>query len=226
MTTRAACRAAPISETALPMNVLSLNSSRTGAGARETIEGTSLLNSAGEREMIVRTRRCAVNVDRGTSLHRSPCARRHELGGRNELDGAAGEFCLHDSDRTIHIDPPAGIANHGCFKPRPARVQRRKSDTEVVGQPCEKEPPEAPLAAVAGEARRSGAVIFEKRRIRIYVPAEALAQDQLRLRQMQVGVQLGSTRALHAVIRPELLGVRSRQNFEWLPPGVAGREGA
>ena len=99
-------------------------------------------------------------------------------------------------------------------------------DAVVVGEAGEEDAPEAPLAEVAVEAGGRGVVVLKEGGVGIDVGAEALAQDELGLGEMERGVKLGAGRALDAVIGPECLDAVAQLNLlKGLAGAVAGGEG-
>ena len=77
-------------------------------------------------------------------------------------------------------------------KPERACIEGRVADAVVVGKAGEKDALEAAFAQVAGEAGRRGAVILEEGGVRVDGAAEALAQDELGVGQMEIGMKFRS----------------------------------
>src|SRR6266581_4099007 len=131
---------------------------------------------------------------------------RGNVSGSDALD-ARGEHVFPSlGQRPIGVDAAARVLDDERPESRLARVQRRPCDAEVGGQADEKDLREAAVAQITREPRRRFAVGLVERRVRVHVPAIALADDQLGVRDAEILVQVGARRALHAVIRPEHLG--------------------
>ena len=95
-------------------------------------------------------------------------------------------------------------------KPSSAAAMAEKADAEVKGETGEEEAGELALAQVAGETGGSGAVVFGERGVAVDVLAEAFAEDELGMGDVEAGVKRGAGGALETVIGPEVLGCRRR----------------
>ena len=91
-------------------------------------------------------------------------------------------------------------------------VEGGEADAEVVGQAAEEDASEVALAEVSGEAGGGGVVVFEEGGVGVDVGAEAFAEDELGLGQMERGVEVGSLAVLDAVVGPE--GLRAVVGFD------------
>ncbi len=91
-------------------------------------------------------------------------------------------------------------------KPRCVAVDGGVADTEVVGEAAEEEAVQVAFAEVAGEAGGCGVVVFEEGGVAVDVAAEAFAEDEFGVGDVQVGVKGGAVGVLEDVIGPEGLG--------------------
>lgn len=135
------------------------------------------------------------------------------------------EFGVDGSDRTIQIDGTAGVSKDKGRQAQTSRIQRRVPHAKVIGQTGKKDTAQTAIAQVAGEAGRSGVVILKKCRIGVDLAAEALAEDELGPQRIEIWMELRTSAALQAVIRPE--GLRAVGHFDLLkrfPVSVRGRE--
>src|SRR5450755_3571256 len=87
--------------------------------------------------------------------------------------------------------------------------------TEVIGQPGEKDPSQAPFAQIPGKAGTRDVIVLIKGGVGIDIAAKPLAQNQLCVIQKQVGVKCRPHAALHAMVGPEhLLAMTRRYSFK------------
>ena len=80
------------------------------------------------------------------------------------------------------------------------------ADAEVVGEAAEEEAGEVALAEVAGEAGGGDVVVFEEGGVAVDVAAEAFAEDEFGVRDVESGVEGCAFGVLDGVIGPEGLG--------------------
>ena len=100
------------------------------------------------------------------------------------------------------------------------------ADAEVVGEAAEEEALEAAFAEVSGEAGRGEVVVFEEGGVAVDVAAEAFAQDEFGVRDVERGVEGSAGSVLEAVFGPEgLRAVGDLDGFEGLLAGWRGGEG-
>jgi hypothetical protein len=105
-------------------------------------------------------------------------------------------------------------------------VDGGEADAEVVGKAAEEEAGEIALAEVAGEAGGGGVVVLEEGGVAVDVAAEAFAEDEFGLGDLEAGVELGAGGALDAVVGPEVLGaVGSLDGVEGELAGMGAGEG-
>ena len=97
------------------------------------------------------------------------------------------------------------------------------ADAEVIRQAAEEETLDAMLAQVAGEACGRGVVVLKEGRVGVDLLAAALAHDQLRVGDVERGVEVGAGGVLHAVNGPE--GLPAVGNLDGLE-GLGARVGA
>jgi len=81
-----------------------------------------------------------------------------------------------------------------------------EADAEVVSDAGEEEAGEAAFAKIAGEAGGGDAIVFGEGGVAVDVLAEALAEDELGVRDGEVGMEVGAAGTLNAVVGPEGLG--------------------
>ena len=146
--------------------------------------------------------------------------------GFGKLHAGGAEFRFDPGYGTVEVDGTAGVAHDDRRQAQAAGVESRVADAVVVGEPAEEDAREASLAEIAGEAGGGGAVVLKESGVGIDLRVEALAQDQLGLRQVKRGVELGAEGALNTVIGPERLGAVAQFDFvEGVFAGVSGGEG-
>ena len=78
------------------------------------------------------------------------------------------------------------------FEAEPGGGDGGEADAEVVGEAGEEEAGEVALAEVAGEAGGGGAVVFEEGGVAVDVPAEAFAEDEFGVGDVEGGVEVGA----------------------------------
>ena len=123
------------------------------------------------------------------------------------------------------VDPTAGVLDDERREAGLAGVDGGPRDAEVGGQAGEEHALQTALAQVADEAGGRRAVGLVERGVGVDALAVALPDDQLRVGNLEIGVQLGIPRPLHAVIRPQhLTAVGELRRLEGLLAGVRGRE--
>ncbi len=81
-----------------------------------------------------------------------------------------------------------------------------EADAEVESQAGDDDALEAAFAEVAGETRGGGAVIFKEGGVGVDLRAEAFAEDELGVGDVEAGVEFRTGGALDAVGRPQGLG--------------------
>ena len=124
------------------------------------------------------------------------------------------------------IDGAGEVFEDVAFEAEAGAVDGGEADAEVVGEAAEEEAGEVALAEVAGETGRCRVVIFEKGRVAVDVGAEAFAEDELGLGDLEAGVDLGAGGVLDAVVGPEVLGaVGGFDGVERALAGVGAGEG-
>lgn len=84
------------------------------------------------------------------------------------------------------------------------------TDAEVEGEPGEEESVKLALAEIAGESGGGGAVVLGEGGVAVNVAAEAFTEDELGVRDVDVGMEIGASSALDTVIGPEGLGAVGR----------------
>src|SRR5262249_60713710 len=117
---------------------------------------------------------------------------------------------------------PAAL-DAGTTTPDPARGEppgapapRGVGEEERGREPRHEDSRQAPLAQITGQAGGGLAVVLVEGGVGIDRGAEALSQDELGVRNLQVVVELCTGRVLNAMIRPQdLLSVVDRDGLEW-----------
>src|SRR5262249_20246482 len=119
-----------------------------------------------------------------------------------------------DRAGTAEAAPPFRYRAAG--EPPGARSPRRVAHEKTGREPRHEDSRQAPLAQITGEAGGGLAVVLVEGGVGIDRGAEALAQDELGVRNLQVVVELRTGRGLNAMIRPhDLLSVADRDGPEW-----------
>jgi hypothetical protein len=152
--------------------------------------------------------------------------------GVDSLYAGVGEagVCFFDGAGAVvaggEVDGAGEVFEDVAFETEGGAVDGGEADAKVVGEAAEEEASEAALAKVAGEAGGRGVVVFEEGGVAVDVLAEAFAEDELGLRDLDAGVDLGAGCVLDAVVGPEVLGaVRDLDGLEGALAGVGAGEG-
>src|SRR5262245_3151279 len=154
---------------------------------------------------------------------RSASARQGDLARLNALDAGLLHAFPGGGERALGVDAATGVLYHRGGKSKLARIHRRPGNAKVGGKTHDVDRLDAALVEIAIEPRLRSAVGFHERRIAVDVVIEALADDQLGVRDIDVLVDGGTVRALHAVIRPQdLVAVGELHAFERLLAGMGG----
>src|SRR5207247_2138697 len=129
----------------------------------------------------------------------------------NSRDAQRREARARGGDRALDVDAAASILDHDHGKALAARVLGRVAYAEIEREPRNEHSRQAPLAQITGKAGGGLAVILVEGGVGIDPRAEALAQNELGVRNLQVVVELRTGGALNAMIRPQdLLSVVDR----------------
>ncbi len=148
-----------------------------------------------------------------------------QLATGNTPDTSLHHVLLGSIQRGFEIDPAAGIVDHEYLEPGRASVDSAPGHTEIRGKPGQKQPPQAALAQVSGQAGRRSPVCLEEGGIAVDAAVISLSDDKLRAGQFQAWRECGARRALDAMGRPQhLRPIGERESLERGPPGVTGRE--
>ncbi len=126
-----------------------------------------------------------------------------DLGGLDAGDASAGKGGVGVGDAAGEIDGAGGIFDDDGLEAEVFAVDGRVADAEVVGEAAEKEALQAAFAQVAGESGGSDVIVFEEGGVGVDVGPEALAEDELGLRDFEGVVEGCAVRVLNAVIGPE-----------------------
>src|SRR5262245_61462956 len=133
----------------------------------------------------------------------------------NSCDAQRRKALARGGDRAVDVDAAASILDHHHGKALAARVLGRIAYAEIEREPRNEDSVQAPLAQITGKAGGGLAVVLVEGGVGIDPSAEALAQNELGVRNLQVVVELRTGGVLNAVIRPQdLLSVVDRDGLE------------
>src|SRR5262245_52238251 len=136
--------------------------------------------------------------------------------GGNSCDAQRREALARGGDRAVDVDAAASILDHDHGKALAARVLGRVAYAEIEREPRHEDSRQAPLAQIAGKAGGGLAIVLVEGGVGIDRGPEALAQNELGVRNLQTVVELRTGRVLNAMIRPQdLLSVVDRDGLEW-----------
>ena len=120
----------------------------------------------------------------------------------------------------------ARVLDYGALEVERGSVDCGVPNAEVVCESTYEQALEAALAEITGETGRCGVIVFEEGRVGVDIGAEAFADDEFGVWQLEPGVKIGSRSCLDTVIGPERLGpVRRLDGFVGLSARVSGGEG-
>ncbi len=123
------------------------------------------------------------------------------------------------------VDGAGGVFDDDGFEAEVVAVDGGVADAEVVGEAAEEEALQATFAEVAGETGGSEMVVFEEGGVAVDVAAEAFAEDEFGVRDVERGVEGGAFGVLEDVFGPEgLRAVVDLDGFEGCF-AVCGSEG-
>ena len=112
------------------------------------------------------------------------------------------------------IDGASGVFDDDGFEAEVAAVDGGVADAEVVGEAAEEETGEVALPEVAGEAGGGAVVVFEEGGVAVDVAAEAFAEDEFGVGDVQGWVERCAYGVLEDVFGPKGLGaVRGIDGF-------------
>src|SRR5713101_9893296 len=106
---------------------------------------------------------------------------------RDALHAGARHVLPRLAERAAGVDAAGCVLDDGRGETGLAGVERRPGDAEVGGEADEERLLDAALAQVAGESRRRLAIRLVERRVGVDVPSIALADHELRVRDLQAG---------------------------------------
>lgn len=133
------------------------------------------------------------------------------------LDASDNEGVVGLGDGARQINRAAGIFDDEALEAESRTVDGGVADTEVIGKSAEEEPLEAALAEISSEAGRGEVVVFEERGVRVDVAAEAFAQDEFGVWNVDGWMKGCAGGILQAVFGPESLRtIRSLDGLEGL----------
>jgi hypothetical protein len=149
-----------------------------------------------------------------------------QVGGEETLDSVFREGEVGGFDGSGEGDGAAGVFEDLAGESEGGAVDGGEADAEVVGEASEEEAGEAAVAEVAGEAGWGAVVVFEEGGVGVDAAADAFAQDEFGVGEIEGRVERGSVAVLEAVVGPEgLVSVGDGDALEGLPAGVGGGEG-
>ncbi len=131
-----------------------------------------------------------------------------------------GEGLVGGFDAVFEGDGAAGVLEDEALEAEGGAVEGGEADAEVVGEAGEEEALEAAVAEVAGEAGGGLVVVFEEGGVGVDVAAEALAEDELGVGEIEAGVEGGAVGGLQAVVGPE--GLRAVGGVDGVGGAAAG----
>ncbi len=143
-------------------------------------------------------------------LHRvSSTFRDGRRGAGADVVVGKGGFCMGDgaggARSAGQIDGPGEVLENYGLKAEAMRVERAETYAEVIGQTDEEEAREFAFPEVAREAGAGVLVVLYESGVAVDVFAEAFAEQELRVRDVESGGNGGTGGALDAVVRPEVL---------------------
>lgn len=154
------------------------------------------------------------------------CASRADLPGLNALNSSDVESGVGFGDRARQIDSTAGIFDDEALKSQGRAIDRGETDAEVVGQPAKEEAIEAAFVQVSGKPGGGEVIVLQKGRVGVDMAAEALAEDEFCLGNVERGMEGSAGRALDAMLGPERLRpVRSLDHLKGLLARMSGGKG-
>ena len=156
----------------------------------------------------------------------TPAMRGREVAGRDGRYPERRQSATGVGDGTVHVDAAAGILDHDHAEALLAGVLGGIADAEIVGEAGDEDAVEAALAEIADEAGRGALVVLEESGVGVDVRVVALADDQLRVGDVEIAAELRSGRALDAVVRPQdLAAVGQLDRLVGLAAGIGRGEG-
>ena len=143
------------------------------------------------------------------------------------MDGVLLEVGLNGCDGAREADGAGKVVNDEDLKAQAGGRRGRVADAEVECEAGEEEAGEGAFAEVGGKTGGGDAVIFEESRVGVGVFSPAFAKDELRVGDVETGVEGGAGRVLEAVVGPKgLASVGSLDGAgEGLLAGVGAGEG-
>src|SRR5262249_2654794 len=121
----------------------------------------------------------------------------------NSCNAQRRKALARGGDRAVDIDAAASILDHDHGKALAARVPGRVAYAKIEREPRHEDSSQASLAQGTGKAGGGLAVVLVEGGAGLDPRAEALAQNELGVRNLQVVVELRTGGVLNAVIRPQ-----------------------
>jgi hypothetical protein len=147
-------------------------------------------------------------------------------GGLEAGDVVIGEGLVGGFDAVFDCDGAAGVLEDQALEAEGGAVEGGEADTEVVGEAGEEETLKAALAKISGETGGGLVVVFAEGRVGVDVGAEALAEDELGVGEIEAGMEGGAVGVLQTVVGPEGLGaVGGGYGVLWVAAWVRAGEG-
>jgi hypothetical protein len=141
-------------------------------------------------------------------------------------DLGEGEGCVGLIDAVWQVYGAAGVFEDDGLEAKGLAVDGGVADAEVVGEAAEEETVEAAFAQVSGEAGGGEVVVFEEGGVGVDGAAEAFAEDEFGVGDIEGGVKGCAFGVLEGVFGPEGLGaVGGFGRLVGVFVGVGGGEG-
>src|SRR5262245_5180663 len=155
------------------------------------------------------------------TLRLAGSARQRDVARLNALDAGLLHILPGRGKGALRVDASAGILDDRGGEAERARIHRRPGDAKVRGKTRDVDRLDAACVEVAVEAGLRAAVGFHERRIAVDAAIEALANNELRVRDIDILVDRGTVGTLYAVVRPQdLLAVGELDAFKRLLAGM------
>ena len=115
-----------------------------------------------------------------------------------------GKGCVGSVDG-IRSNAASEIFNDDGFEAETRSGESAEADAVVVGDTGEEQSRQAALAQVSGEACGRDAIVFRERGVAVDVLAEAFAEEEFGVRDLERGMEICAGSALDAMVGPEVL---------------------
>jgi hypothetical protein len=144
---------------------------------------------------------------------------------RDSLNSRFKESLVRRFHAARQTNCPACIFDDQALEIERSTVDGRMAHAEVVCEPTDEQALQPSFANIASQSGGSGVVVLQEGRIGIDVPAKALTQNQLRMRDLKTWMKRRTRRPLHAMVGPERLrAVAGLGHLIWSAPRMCGCE--